>query len=64
MIEVTSRRMECTLLTSNYSQTSAVALQWCLPLRYNGDLDGCVGDDVSDMGEKKFLNVLPRNPFA
>ena len=27
MIEVTSRRMECTLLTSNYSQMPAVALQ-------------------------------------
>ena len=26
MIEVTSRRMECTLLTSNYSQMPAVAL--------------------------------------
>ena len=28
MIEVTSRRMECTLLTSNYSQMPATALQW------------------------------------
>ena len=27
MIEVTSRRMECTLLTSNYSQMPAVVLQ-------------------------------------
>ena len=27
MVEVTSRRMECTLLTSNYSQMPAVALQ-------------------------------------
>ena len=27
MIEVTSRRMECTLLTSNYSQLPAVVLQ-------------------------------------
>ena len=27
MIEVTSRRMDCTLLTSNYSQMPAVALQ-------------------------------------
>ena len=26
MIEVTSRRMECTLLTSNYSQMPVVAL--------------------------------------
>ena len=26
MIEVTSRHMECTLLTSNYSQMPAVAL--------------------------------------
>ena len=28
MIEVNSRRMECILLTSNYSQMPAVALQW------------------------------------
>ena len=27
MIEVTSRHLECTLLTSNYSQMPAVALQ-------------------------------------
>ena len=28
MIEVTSRRMECTLLTPDHSQVPAVALQW------------------------------------
>ena len=32
MIEVASRRMECTLLTSNYSQMPAVALQFILLL--------------------------------
>ena len=31
MVEVTSRHMECTLLTSNYSQMPAVALQFVRP---------------------------------